>query len=309
MPYKLYLILFLALIHTEFFSQIRILTFHYNKADFLELQYLCLKKFLKDDFELIVFNDAKNATHEEEIKQTCSKYNLQHVRFQPEWHLEHPINILIQSHLNDPSLIHSHVSFINQPLYEQPSLRHCHIIQYALDNYGYDHNDIVVILDGDAFPIRAIDLRKQLKNYHIIGSKKYIEAEKLQYLWVPFIAFDPQKLPNVKDLKFHIDRIGNYIHDSGAHSYHYLRNNPDVKVKFLPIYSSTTYYHYSLNYLKAFGFLEKEAVFIKTLPWPNCVEFHCNRSLLHFGASTFNVEGNDIKAKFVKNFLKDLLNQ
>ena len=35
------------------FGVVRILTFHYNQSDFIELQHKGLKKFLKDDFELI----------------------------------------------------------------------------------------------------------------------------------------------------------------------------------------------------------------------------------------------------------------
>ena len=36
-------------------GKIRILTFQYNRPDFVEYQYLVLSKFLKDDFELVPY--------------------------------------------------------------------------------------------------------------------------------------------------------------------------------------------------------------------------------------------------------------
>lgn len=50
-------------------AKIRILTFHYNKPDFIEWQYKTFKRFLMDDFELIVFNDAARSKDEKAIQE------------------------------------------------------------------------------------------------------------------------------------------------------------------------------------------------------------------------------------------------
>ncbi|HEY4830992.1 MAG TPA: hypothetical protein VIH61_00300, partial [Waddliaceae bacterium] len=99
-----HLIFFLTfLVNTQIFATIRILTFHYNQADFIEMQYKTLKKFLKDDFELIVFNDAKTEKNEKWIESVCDQYQIKCVRFKPEWHLTDPISTYLQMRLQEPS--------------------------------------------------------------------------------------------------------------------------------------------------------------------------------------------------------------
>ena len=46
----LFFLAFLALGLSSLSAKVRILSFHYNQADFIEMQYFSFKKFLKDDF-------------------------------------------------------------------------------------------------------------------------------------------------------------------------------------------------------------------------------------------------------------------
>lgn len=71
------------------------------------------------------------------------------------------------------------------------------MIQYALDHYGYDHDDIIVILDGDAFPIRPLNLYHLLADNPIVGIKRLIQEDNMDHLWAPFIAFNPKALPKL----------------------------------------------------------------------------------------------------------------
>ncbi len=288
-------------------AKIRILTFHYNKADFIEFQYKTLKKFLLEDHELIVFNDASDATNEIEIQFECQKYNLPCIRYDQEWHKTDPLNQIVTNVLLDPN-IYSHINF-RSTISNQPSIRHCHVIQYALDHFGYDHNDIVVILDGDAFPIRPLSLRALLAHHPIIGIQKFIPEDDISYLWVPFIAMDMRRMPNKHDLKFHVDVIRNKLYDTGAHTYHYLKNNPKVKPVMLCGHSSTSFYNMPPSEMYLHGFNDHEIELAKTLPWPNCVEFHFSHLFLHFGASAFTLEGHEIKSEYVKNFLIKILGE
>ena len=54
---KLYFLMPLLLNASILYPQILICTFAYNRPDFIEIQYLTFKKFLMDDFKLVVFND------------------------------------------------------------------------------------------------------------------------------------------------------------------------------------------------------------------------------------------------------------
>jgi hypothetical protein len=120
-------------------AKIRFLTFYCNRANLIELQYKLLKKYLKNDHEIIVINDAPDPTNESEICSMCDKYHIQCVRYEQDLHFKDPLNIKIQNYLSIPG-IRSFVGFSGKKLEDvaqQPSIRHSHLIQFALDRYGY----------------------------------------------------------------------------------------------------------------------------------------------------------------------------
>jgi glycosyltransferase involved in cell wall biosynthesis len=293
-------------------GKVRILTFHYNKPDFIELQVKACKHFLEHDFEILVFNDAADPTTEIAIRETCEKYSIQCIRYYPEWHKDNPLNNRVKSYLDNPQ-IYTHVGFNNYPratledISINFSIRHSHVIQYALDHYGYDHDDIIVILDGDAFPIRPLNLYHLLANNPIVGINRLIQEDNVDYLWVPFIAFNPKVLPNLRDLRFSVSAIKNKVYDTGSESYHYLENNSSVCARKILGYSSTGFYAWQPTEIKRYGFTHDEIWLIKNLPWPNCVEFHIDNHILHFGASSFEPEGHDVKAAYMKAFFERIL--
>ncbi|MCE5318475.1 MAG: hypothetical protein LLG04_14080 [Parachlamydia sp.] len=282
----------------------RILTFHYNKPEFIEMQCKTLKAFLVEDFELIVFNDARNCEHEKAIQRMCEKYNIKCIRFEPHWHLTDPLNVYVK-YLLDVSEISSipvaKGSSIKE-ISEAPSIRHCHVIQYALDNYGYNHDDIVVVMDGDAFFIRPLSIRKLLHNRDIVGIQK---SRIEHYLWVVFTAFDPKKLPNPRELKFHTDIINGTLHDSGSHTYHYIKNNPKRKIKKYLGHSNTSRLYLLTAY---YGFTRDEKWLINNLSKQH-FEFHLEKRLLHFAGSSFDREGAMLKSTCVTQFIDKILSK
>ncbi len=307
---KLLLFFALLLFLENVQAKVRILTFHFNKPNFIELQYKTFKKFSEDDFEMIVFNDANTLEREKGISEMCERYGIQCVRYQPEWHETDPLNPYLEGILKDPE-VYSHVGFSrvgNIQVASQASVRHCHVIQYALDHYGYTHDGPVVIMDGDAFFIRPISICALLESKEIHGIKKLVWTECVDYLWVVFIAFDPRRLPDLEDLRFHLDLIGSNVYDSGAHSYHYLKNHPEVRAEKILGYSSTGFRHWEWASLYDWGFNKREGELIKELPWPQCVEFHMTNRVLHFGASAFTLEGHDEKEACMTRFINDILN-
>jgi hypothetical protein len=132
-----WLLILVFLLDCRLFATVRILTFHYNQADFIEMQYKTFNKFLSDDFELIVFNDAKTEENEKAIENICHKYQIKCVRYQPEWHLTNPLNDYLKKRLEEPTTIGYwgwNGSTTIEEIGTHPSVRHCHVIQYALDH-------------------------------------------------------------------------------------------------------------------------------------------------------------------------------
>lgn len=309
---RAFIIVLILAFTVQLSAKVRILTFHFNKPEFIVLQHKSFQKFMLDDYEIIVFNDANSLENEGAIEQTCKELGIKCVRYQPEWHETDPLNLQMKEWLDNPE-IYSHIGFNRYPegvdikgIYGQPSIRHCHVIQYAMDNYGYDHDDVVAIVDGDAFPIRPISLRGMLRNYDIFGIERLITEENVSYLWVPFIAFQPKNLPNVRELKFSVSLISSKIYDTGAATYHYLKKYPGVRVKKYLGSSSTGYHHWNHAQLRQAGFTDAEAMLIKNLPWPQCVEFHIENHVLHFGGSSFALDGHMTKADWVANFINKI---
>lgn len=298
----------------QLFAKVRILTFHYNEPDFIELQHKSFKKFLLDDHEIIVINDALTDSNELKIRETCERLHIQCVRFKPEWHDSNPINdtlknMLEKEHVTWELYDKNAPGLVFEPMSSLGSIRHSHAIQYALDHYGYTHDDVVVIADGDAFAIREFSLKKLMGSTPIIGINKHIHG--FDYLWVPFIAFDPKQLPDVSDLKFHVSVIDQVMHDTGAHSYHYFKDHPSIQCTRYHGNDSSHYQYYSYADLLENGFTKEEALLTKALPrkgsWALRVEFHLEHNILHFAHSSAELWDHQEKKEYLMEFMNTIL--
>jgi|GEM_PF-1644719 len=321
---------FLTLIfNTQAFATIRILTFHYNQPEFIEMQYKTFNKFLKDDFELIVFNDAKTEEHEKSIENACKEYQIKCVRFQQEWHLTDRLNTYLKRRLEQPSTIGTwgwDASTSIEEISHHPSIRHNHVIQYALDNYGYDHDDIVVIMDADNLLIKPLSIRELLNSNDIVGFDRWPDnnAEKrlrsqlavpktMEIFWVVFIAFNPCKLPDVRELDVSVDVVNghtllpdNTLSDSGAGIYKYLWKHPDLQLQSYPWQSSYTYRCFTDEQLKVLGISDRAIQFIREID-PENVQFFAFEHFVHFSAHSWKGGNHQFKLDHFRKFIEDIL--
>jgi hypothetical protein len=268
-------------------AKIRLFTFHYNRPDFLELQHKTLQKFLKekDDYELIVFNDARDIELKKKIELTCENLGIQCINF--------------PQHLHDNA--------------ENGSYRHCHLVQYALENFGYEHDDIVGIMEGDVFLIRDFSIRETLKNYNIVAAmQQSVNNKDLEYIWIGLSFLDMKNLPNKHSLNFSWAYYNGAFLDSGGNTYHYLKNNPNVAIEKyfrIPIASLPREDAQQLHQL---GFTQQEISFLKKMSGYEAehiyisAEFHLDKHFLHYSWSR---NANDINAKSLafNDFLNDIL--
>jgi glycosyltransferase involved in cell wall biosynthesis len=321
------LMLFLTI---ESFATVRILTFHYNQPSFVEIQSRALRKFLKDEFELIVFNDAKTEENELGIENACKGQGIRCVRFEPEWHLTDPLNRYIQARLQESSTIPIwgwNGSTSIEEIAKNPSVRHSHVIQYALDHYGYDHDDIVVIMDGDNFLLKPLSIRELLGSNDLVGFNQAKDAlgtsrrqsqisvpQGEEMLWVVFIAFCPRKLPLPRELHFHVDLISGWPHlpentigDTGAAAYQYLKKYPHLKIaayQWLDSWALRTYF--SLRELKEMGLSNGLIRFIYQI-FPGNVQFFLLEHFMHFAAVSVEDADHERKVRYLTQFMDELL--
>ena len=119
-------------------AKVIIFTYAYNKPEFIELQYKTFQKFLMDDYEFIVINDANNKEMAAKIIDTCNAYQLNYINIPQEIH-ERP-------YLDRPN--EGYIHFID---HQSPCTRNCNVVQYSLDRLEYNPDDIIALFDSDLF--------------------------------------------------------------------------------------------------------------------------------------------------------------
>lgn len=216
------LIVFFSITSIPCANQAKIWLFSYshNRPDFIEIQYKTFKKFLLDDYEFVIFNDAKDEKMCEKIEHMCNKYCITHIRIPQEIHDRPYLERLPRE----------------RELYHHPTVRNCNVVQYSLDTLGFDHNDIVALFDSDLFLIKPFSIREYLKGSDLAGHLQI--REHINYLWIGLVFLDMAHMPNKSTLNFNCGEIDNIPIDAGGHTHDYLKQNPHTQVKY---FSGHTY--------------------------------------------------------------------
>ena len=204
-------------------SEILIMVPVFNRPDFIEIQYKTFKKFLKDkDYKIIMFNDANNDSMEQKIKEVCATYGITCIRVPQTVHD-------VKHHLRKDS---------------EASFRHGEVMQFAFENYGFKHNDVVMLIDSDVFLIHEFSIREYLGDNDMFGIFQNCLVPQLCFLNMP-------KLDNPQSLNFragHAPWNENNLHDAGCFTDKYIVSHPKLKLKKLnPIWGLFRKYPISLN--------------------------------------------------------------
>jgi len=288
-------------------AKVLIMTYHYNRPDFIEWQHKTFQKFLKDDYEFVVFNDAKVPRLEREIVQVCEKYNIKCVRIDPEIH-------------NRPYL-----QRWPGERYHDPAVRNANAVQYSLDLLGFDHQGLVVTMDSDMFLIRPFSFEKYMENTDLAGlaQSRKRGQKKVDYLWIGLALLNMETLPEKKTINFNCGKADGIPVDAGGSTYYYLRDHPEINVK---NFKSSTNYHmlcdsckrskrykcvHNTKKLEQLGFNKKEIAFLQE--GPSGAEFLLNNVMLHYGSGTnwnnqsadFHRKKTIIYKRFIDNILSD----
>lgn len=191
-----------------FASQIKqkvlIMTPTSNHPEFIAMQDKAFKKFFKDDYEFVVFNDALEDHITQGIFKMCASLNIRCIRVPQE------------------NRIVGHA-------YSWASYRHGQAIDYMMQTMGFNHDGIVVLIDSDMFPIKEFSVNKFLKGYDIAGLSRGIRGETTEYLWAGLIFFRMNTLPSRETMSFQVDDKTDIPLDSGGALSHYFYANPSIK--------------------------------------------------------------------------------
>ncbi len=309
-------------------SKVLLVTYVFNQPEFLEIQYKTFKKFLKDDYELIVFNDATDPKLNLAIIDVCKKYNLKNIAIPQEIHdrpyLDRPRTGL----------------FVDN---NQPSARNANVVQYSLDMYESEFNkyEIIALIDSDIFLVREFSIKDFLGENDIAAWNKpccdlglpcqylHSEYEGFHFFWIGLIFFNPKTIPNKNALNFNCNVINNAQADAGGYTYFYLQATPEAKIKYFNrlrliesycqycVYRQLPTCGHNTHILQNYGLNTLQIKFAQTMPiiydthWNRNIEFFLNGIFLHFraGSNYLNIPSEYLlkKSKAFNTYIHTIL--
>jgi len=298
------------------FSKTLVFTTGFNRPDFIELQDRLFRKFLEDDYEYIVVNDANTPNTKSAIENKCSELKIRCI--------------------NVPQEIHNQPYLPRNPgdNYHNPNVRHCNSVQWAWDNFFSKHNGPVMLIDSDMFPIRPLSVKNILGDHHFAAihwsTSDTVNGKPYSYLWLALILFNNEILPEKESIRFNCGKLPNTnaICDSGGWTSLYLNKFKDIiKVREFPYLQGHQFYcpyryaseeaqnfsHISnemiIANLTARGFSENEIQL--ALQKPYTIELIGENNFIHYRAGTNyeNYSANFLskKDKILLDFFEKIL--
>lgn len=176
---------------------INIYTFADKRPDFIELQSKTMKKFIKDDFCLRVFDNSSSPQLSTEIHHACEKNKIE----------------VLQTEKNHRTPNHA-----------------CWVpINHCLRNHLKDDNDVTVIIDSDIFMINDFSFLDYIKDYDIAGVYQQRKNLEIEYIWNALVVINNKQIFN-KKLLIDFEPIQPNVTDVGGKTSSLVKD-PNVKVR------------------------------------------------------------------------------
>lgn len=176
---------------------INIFTFSDKRPDFIKLQFDSMKKFIKDEFKLFVFDNSSTQNLSEQIRKECKENNI-------------TVLDTIKNHSNSNTA--------------------CWVpINFCLKNY-LKNDDISVIIDSDIFMINDFSFLNYIEDYDIAGVYQQRNNLDIEYLWNALVIINNKSI-NEKNIVIDFEPI-NPITDVGGKTSS-LVNDTNVKIKWI----------------------------------------------------------------------------
>lgn len=183
--------------------KIHIFSFAVNDKFPIDIAHRQFTKYLKDDFEYILFNDASNAQTEKDINMVCDYNKIKNVRI--------------------PQSIHN---------VHNPSECYGRTLNWAVRNYAVTNNcETIVLMHADVFPIFDVSISNILGNSIAASTAEFriLNGKPTNYFYPAFTIINMKLLKNVNDLDFGLEPGL----DVGGKSKDFIEKNTN-SIKFLP---------------------------------------------------------------------------
>ncbi len=193
-------------------AKVLIMTHCYNKPEFISWQFKTFQKFLKSEYEFVVFNDAPNPTLHRETKAICDSLGILSI--------------------NVPQKIHKPPYYLPRNYQTGGASAECaETIQYMLNTLGFDYNGIVLLIDSDMFLIKELDVEKFMDGYDLAAHPecRKNESAKIIYFLPNLIFFNMKTLQDKRELDFNLGEVNGVRVDTAGYTSYYIKSHPNLK--------------------------------------------------------------------------------
>jgi hypothetical protein len=256
-------------------EKVFIFTTVYNRPEFIEWQCKTFQKFLLDDYEFVVFNDASDTKISRQIEDVCKKHRIECIR-------------VPQNHIDN-----------------SPGGRHQEAIHYSLNKKALAYDGIVCMIDSDMFQVQPFSIIAFMKDWDIAALAQS-RANDVHYLFPGLVFMDMRTLPNKETMNWARGNINGSACDTGGQMHYYLKNNPNVRVNYLNqffCYDNT----YDNETLEKCGFDKYAIKFIQQRSLVNS-EFLLSGHFFHYRAASWDFSiDQGAKVSRVGQYINEIL--
>lgn len=218
-------------------KKVTIYTLADKRPDFIPVQYESFKKFLKDDYEYIVINNAIGSKKRKNlIKKTCETLGIKQIEVKKDKRFK---------------TIGKQKVFSMFGFYVNPNVAAAYPIKWIWEKFCSDNTDrLAVLIDSDMFLCKEVSFNEELGESDASLILQYrgledIENPKVAYPWNGICIFNIEKIPNLKDLNWDCGVIksaflNGYSVDVGGYGHFWLQENK-IKIKNISEYAIHNY--------------------------------------------------------------------
>lgn len=298
---KHFLGLLLAFLSLNLEAHVLIMTHSHNRPDFIKIQHDCFKRFLHDDYEFVVFNDARTKELSNEIKAICKNLGLRCMRI--------------------PQNIHDMAYLKREPneSFNNANTRCANVVQYSLNTVGFDHNGLVMIIDSDMFLVKDFSVADYLKHCAMAGVEH--SNDHVYYFWNGLVFFNMHALPDRTSINFNCGIVEGKPTDVGGYLYYYLKKHPGLPVRHIDCVHSSNLMcdacrslsdavcSHNIETLHSLNFNQRTLQLIQD--GIHNVEFLAQRAFLHYrGGTNWDQKSSQYhqrKTSLFNEYMKDIL--
>lgn len=292
---------FLIFLSFSLDAHVLVMTHSHNRPDFIKIQHDCFKKFLRDKYEFVVFNDARSHEVSKEIKATCKTLGLRCIRI--------------------PQEIHDR-AYLKRESYEtfnNANTRCANVVQYSLNTMGFDHDGLVVIIDSDMFLVKDFSIEKYLKDFAMAGVRQ--SNGHVSFFWNGLVFFNMNRLPDKKSINFNCGNVEGKPTDVGGYLHYYLQAHPNLPLCNIDCIHTTALLcesckqmqdsacSHNLELLNSLQFNTRTIQLVHD--GIHNVEFLANRAFLHYRGGTNwdhkSSEYHQRKTNLFNEYMRDIL--